>query len=362
MAVEGSVLALSPGTHSTRMALFRGPERLWAEEIPAGTEDPSETRDPLENRRKALERVLGDRNASLEDLRAVVGRGGVVGPVPGGIYAVEDRLALRLARDHPRGHVANLGGLLARALALPRGVPALMGDPISTDEMDAVARITGWPELPRRSLAHALSVKAAVHRAARDLGKPWETLRAVVAHLGSGTTVCAHAEGRMVDVSNPNDFGPFSLDQAGGVPAGDLARLCFSGAYTLQDVRTALAGAGGMRGYLGTDDLGVVASRRDEGDEEARRVYDAMAYQVAREIGALAVSLGGSADAVILTGPVAEDPMFVDLVRAFVQWIAPVCVYPGGDDLQFLAEGARRVLEGRAPLRRYGDDFCTREG
>ena len=353
-----SVLTLCPGAQGTRMAEFCDDVALWEEEVPhapPSSAPPGGLREEAEVRCEALERFLEDHPLREGGLHAVVGRGGVVGPVPGGFYEVDEALGRHLLKDHPRGHVSNLGGVLARALALPRGARALMGDPLSTEEREPEARLSGWPELPWQALGHVWSLKAAVRAAARDLGRPWEELAAVVVHLDRGISSCAHREGRMVDLINPNDGGAFSLDQAGGVPSGDLARLCFSGAYTLRDVRTALVGAGGLGGYLGTRDLEEVHARRKAGDEGAERAFSAMAYQVGQEIGALAVALSGRVDAVILAGPLARDPLLVQRVRGWVQWIAPVLVYPGGDELHFLAEGAVRVLSGEERAKCYGD-------
>lgn len=364
MPVAFSVLVLSPGARSTRVAAFCEDVLLWEEELFHEEHTPAclgGLGTQAEARCEILERLLEERPSGGGAFDAVVGRGGVVAPVPGGFYAVDEALVRHLLRDHPQGHVSNLGGLLARALALPRGLPALMGDPVSAEERDPVARLSGLPELPRKALAHTLSLKAVVRAAARELEKPWEELRVVAVHLGNGISACAHRDGRMVDLTNPNDAGPFSLDQAGGVPSGDLVRLCFSGAYTLQDVRTALVGAGGVMGYLGTDDLASVHARRKAGDGDAERVFSAMAYQVGEEIGALAAALAGRVDAVLLTGPLAGDPFLVQRVREWVQWIAPVLVFAGGNELGFLAEGARRVLSGEEPAKRYGDYVVTGE-
>lgn len=227
--------------------------------------------------------------------------------------------------------------------------------------MDDVARVTGLPELPKRSLVHALNVKATVRRAARDLGGDWKKMDFVVAHLGGGISICAHRQGRIVDTNNANEFGPFSPERAGGLPAGDLARLCFSGRYTLQDLRKRLVGGGGLVGYTGESDVRKVKALIERGDESAALAYRGMAFQVAKEIGACAAAMAGQVDAVLLTGGVAHDADFVEMVASRVQWIAPVLSYPGEDELTALAEGAMRILGKEETPLKYGD-FAKVEG
>jgi butyrate kinase len=256
---------------------------------------------------------------------------------------------LRAAR---RGdHASNLGAFLARAAAERWGVEAFVVDPVSVDEWPPIARLSGSARLDRECLSHALNSKAVAKRFAKERGLSYAATKLVVAHLGSGISVSAHDAGRMVDVTNSREEGAFSTERAGTVPAMKLAELCLSGVRTLAEIETLLFREGGLQSYLGTRDLAVVERRIGQGDAHAALVFDAMAYQVAKEIGAMAAVLHGGVDAVLLTGGMAHSTRLVEALRAHVEWIAPVVVYPGEDELQALAEGVLRVLRGEEQAR-----------
>src|SRR3974377_167780 len=262
------------------------------------------------------------------------------------------REELRLAR---RGeHASNLGAFLAKAMAEKAGVAAYVVDPVSVDEWTEVARLSGSVLLERQALSHALNSKAVAKRFAREQGKAYESLRLIVAHLGSGSSVSAHEGGRMVDASNPREEGAFSTERAGGVPAMQLVELCFSGKYSQKQVEALLFREGGLYSYLGTRDLEVGERKIVAGDERAALVFQAMGYQIAKEIGAMATVLRGRVDAILLTGGMAHSGRLVSDLKERVQWIAPVAVYPGEDELQALAEGALRVLRGEEAPKRFG--------
>lgn len=356
------VLAINPGSTSTKVGWFDDGVEVWHSTV---THDLDELAafptmaDQFGFRMAAIEKACEEHGNHFSQLAAVVGRGGLLDPIPGGTYAVDDLMKVHLRRGKPWEHASNLGGILADAIAAPLGIPALIVDPVAVDELDDVARVTGLPELPKRSLGHALNIKATVRRAARDLNGDWKKMDFVVAHLGGGITVCAHRQGRMVDTNNANEFGPFSPERAGGLPAGDLARLCFSGRYTLQDLRKRLVGKGGLVAYTGESDVRKVKALIAGGDESAALAYRSMAFQVAKEIGACAAAMGGKVDAILLTGGVAHDSDFVEMVVGRVQWIAPVLLYPGEDELLALAEGAMRVLRKEETPMRYGDFVKT---
>ncbi len=249
---------------------------------------------------------------------------------------------LRLAR---RGeHASNLGAFLAHQLAQQANAQAYIVDPVSVDEWPEHARLSGSALLERQCLSHALNCKAVAKRFAREHGKAYESLRLVVAHLGSGISVSAHENGRMVDVTNSREEGAFSTERAGGVPIMQLVDLCFSGRYTKSQVEALLFREGGLYSYLGTKDLVEVEGRLESGDLQARKVFDAMAYQIAKEIGAMAAALHGRVYAVLLTGGMAHSDRLVATLQSYVSWIAPVIRYAGEDELQALAEGALRVL------------------
>ncbi len=357
------ILAINPGSTSTKIAWFSGGERLWQETVNHDPEEISSfarVADQYAFRMKTIEDASRTHGSDLDTLDAVVGRGGLLDPIPGGTYGVDEDLISDLRRGKPWEHASNLGGIIADAIARPRGIPAFIVDPVAVDELDDISRITGLPEFPKRSLGHALNIKATVRMAAKDLGRDWDEVDVIVAHLGGGITVCAHKHGRMVDLNNANEFGPFSPERAGGLPAGDLARLCFSGKYTMADLRKRLVGNGGLKGYLGTSDMREVSSRVQGGDEEAGLVYRSMALQVSKEICSYAAALSGRVDAVILTGGIAHDVRFVELVTSRVQWVAPVLVYPGEDEMSALAQGALRVLSGLEEALVYRDSVLRR--
>ena len=352
------VLAINPGSTSTKIGWFDDGQETWHSTVSHDTAELAAfptMADQFGFRMAAIERACEEHGDHFGTLSAVVGRGGLLEPIPGGTYAVDETMKAHLRRGKPWEHASNLGGILADAIAKPLGIPALIVDPVAVNEMEALAKVTGLPELPRRSLVHALNIKATVRRAARDLGGDWRKMDFVAAHLGGGTSICAHRQGRIVDTNNANEFGPFSPERAGGLPAGDLARLCFSGRYTLQEVRKLLVGGGGLVGYTGESDVRKVKALIAKGDESAALAYRAMAFQVAKEIGACAVVLAGKVDAILLTGGVAHDPDFVAMVAERVQWIAPVLSYPGEDELTALAEGAMRVLRKEETPMCYGD-------
>lgn len=356
MAFE--VLAINPGSTSTKIAWFRDDEELWRETI---RHDPKELdpypsiADQFEFRLRTIEAAIAAHGASLDALSAVVGRGGIVDPIPGGTYVVDEALLKRLRVGKPWEHASNLGGILADAIGRPRNVPAFIVDPVAVDELDPVARITGLPELPKVSLGHALNVKATVRRAAKDLGKPWDALNFIVVHLGGGITVCAHKQGRMVETNNGNDFRPFSPERAGGVPSGDLVRMCCGSELTMNEMLRKIVGRGGLSAYTGTSDVREVKTMIAEGDARAKEAYEAMAFAIAKEIGACAAVLSGEVDAVLFTGGIAFDSDFVALIQKRVQWIAPALVYPGEDEMPALVQGALRVLRGEETGMMYAD-------
>ena len=359
-----SILAINPGSTSTKIAWFQGEQEFWRETLSHAAEDLEQylsVVDQFPFRMREVERVVRERGYDLDSLDCVVGRGGIVEPIESGTYAVGDLLLRHLQRGKPWEHASNLGGILARSLGEPRNIPFFIVDPVSVDELDPVARITGLPELPKGSLVHALNIKATARRAARDLGKPMEECNFVVAHLGGGISVCTHRRGRICDVNNANEMGCFSPERAGGVPAGGLVELCFREGASLAEVRTSLVRRGGLVGYLGTSDLREVKKRISLGDSKALEAYRAMAWQVARDIGAYAVPLEGKIHAILLTGGMAHDEEFCRSIIQKVQWIAPVLLYPGEDEMRALAEGALRVLRGEEKAKQYEDQIAWEE-
>lgn len=356
---EPLVLAVNPGAGSTKLALYRG-DLLVAEEKADHPEAPERPAahvwDELPGRIAAARAFVARARIPPGGLAAVAGRGGLLPPLAAGTYAVDDAMVADLERALLGDHASNLGAPIARAIAGEHGCPAFVVDPVSVDELDPAARVTGLEGVERRSFTHALNLRAAARRLARGRGEPLESLRLVAVHMGTGVSMAAFRGGRMVDVVNPKDEGPFAGDRAGGVPASALVDLCFAPGADPQAVRRRLFGDGGLKSLLGTRDAREALRRAEGGDERARLVLDAMAYQIAKSAAGLAAALEGKVDAVLLTGGMAHLAPLVEAVERRVRWIAPVHVYPGEDELRALAEGALRVLRGEEAARRYREE------
>lgn len=350
------VLAINPGSTSTKIALYENERCVFSEFIRHSTEELASFAriiDQFVFRLHLVKRTLDEHEILLTALHAVVGRGGPLKAIPGGTYLVNERMRADLRTGIQAEHASNLGGLLAYELASRAEIPAYIVDPVSVDEFIPLARITGLPEMRRRSLFHALNLKATAHRVAKDLNKNYNDLNLIMVHLGGGISVGAQQKGHMIDVANPNESGPFSPERAGGLPTGDLLNLCFSGKYTHGELKKKLVGNGGLVAHLGMHDAREIERRIDAGDEHAALIYEAMSYGVAKEIGAMAAVLQGAVEAIVLTGGLAHSQRFVNWIRSRTGFIAPVLVYPGEDELQALAEGALRVLRGEEQVKIY---------
>jgi len=358
------LLVINPGSTSTKIAVYDDEQPLFVETLRHSSEEIvafPHILDQYDFRLKAVLEFLEGKQIRLDSLSAVVGRGGLLRPIPSGTYQVNDKMVADLSRrNKEREHASSLGGLLARDIAGQVGVPAFIVDPVAVDEFDDLARISGLPEIERKSIGHALNVKSAGRRAALDLGRPYPELNLVVVHLGGGISVYAHRKGRMVDVNQAVDgTGPFAPERSGGLPVGDVLRMCFGvhpyeGLHiTYEEMCKKLAGKGGLVAHLGTNNAQEVERRINAGDDHARLIYEAMAYQIAKEIGAMATVLKGELDAIVITGGVAHSKMLLGWIRDRVSWIAPILVYPGEDEMLALAQGALRVLKGEETARQY---------
>lgn len=351
------ILTINPGSTSTKIAIFDNEKPVMETTLRHPAEEINKFDkifDQYEFRKNVILETLSENGINLTKLSAVVGRGGLLKPIQGGTYSVSDSMIADLKAGVLGEHASNLGGILASEIAKQLNIPAFIVDPVVVDEMDEVARISGMPELARKSIFHALNQKAVARRAAAEMGKSYEDINVIVAHLGGGISVGAHKNGRVIDVNNALDGeGPFSPERAGGLPVGDLAKMCFSGKYTLDDIKKKIKGQGGLVAYLGTNDGREVVKMIEEGNEKAALVYEAMAYQVAKEIGSCAAVLKGKVDAVILTGGIAYDKQFVKWITDRVSFISQVIVYPGEDEMIALAEGGLRVLRGEEAARVY---------
>ncbi len=355
--MEPLVLAVNPGAGSTKLALYRGAapvreEKLVHDEL---MERPrGRIWDELPVRLAAVRAFLASAGVAPGGLAAVAGRGGLLPPLAAGAWLVDDAMLRDLERAERGEHASNLGAPLAGELAREHGCPALVVDPVSVDELDPVARITGLAGVERRSFSHALNMRAVARRFAKERGAPLDRLRLVAVHMGTGVSLAAFRDGRMADVVNPQDEGPFSGDRAGGVPATALLDLCFAPGADPKALRRRLFGDGGLFALLGTRDAREALRRAAEGDGRARLAVEAMAYQIAKAAGSLAAALGGKPDAILLTGGMAHLREIVEAVRRRIEWMAPVEVLPGEDELLALAEGALHVLRGEEAAMDYG--------
>src|SRR5665648_681289 len=301
--------------------------------------------DQYEFRLKIILNFLKEKGIDHSVLDAVVGRGGLLKPIASGTYRVNDKMLEDLRKGVSGEHASNLGGLLAHGIAEKLSIPSYIVDPVVIDEMKPVARISGMPEIPRISILHALNQKAVARKAALDLGKNYEKINFIIAHLGGGISVGVHCKGNIIDVNNAlNGEGPFTPERSGGVPVGALVELCFSGKFTKDEIMKKIKGKGGLVAYLNTNDVREVVKRIKQGDKKAKLILEAMAYQVAKEIGAGATVLKGQVDAIILTGGIAYNNEFVNMVKDRVSFISLVMIYPGEEEMLALCDGVLRVL------------------
>lgn len=350
------ILTINPGSTSTKIAIFKNKEKVLEKKLEHDSvqlENFGKITDQYEYRMDLILNVLLEENIKLEEFRAVVGRGGMLRPMPAGTYNITDLMIEDLKLGIQGEHASNLGGLLAKGLGDKVNISSYIVDPVAVDEFDDIARISGMPEIPRKSLLHALNIRAVAYRLANKVNKDFNSLNLVVAHLGGGISVASIEKGRIIDVNNANEMGPFSPERAGEVPVGQLAKLCFSEEYTLSEMKKKLRGKAGLVGYLGTNNAKEVIERINSGDKEAELVFNAMAYQVGKEIGKMATTLKGKVDYIVLTGGLAYSNMLTSYIKDMVEFISPVKVYPGEDELEALNEGALRVLEGKEESKVY---------
>lgn len=352
-----TILVINPGSTSTKIGVYNNEQLVLEQTIRHTNEELAQYASIIDQysfRKEAILRSLQEGGVALTELQAVCGRGGLLRPISGGTYEVNEAMLTDLKKGYAGQHASNLGGILASEIASSLGVQAFIVDPVVVDELQAVARVSGFSLIQRKSIFHALNQKAVARRFAKQVGKNYDQLNLIVTHMGGGITVGAHSGGKVIDVNNGlHGDGPFSPERAGTVPAGELVELCYSGKYYRHEIMAKLVGQGGLVGYLGTNDAVTVEKRIEKGDKDAALIYEAMAYQVAKEIGSAAVVLGGKVDGIILTGGLAYGKQYVEMIASKVRWIADVTVYPGEDELKALAEGALRVLQGEEKAKTY---------
>jgi butyrate kinase len=352
------ILAINPGSTSTKIAVFQGTKELFLKNIKHTFDDLSGFKmisEQYEFRKSIILKELESAGFKLKQFAMVVGCGGLVKPIISGVYEVNDALVHDLRVGVQGQHASNLGGLIASDIAqsLP-SARAFIADPVVVDELQPLARITGHPLFERTSIFHALNQKAIARQYAKSISRPYEELNLIVAHLGGGISVGAHCKGRVIDVNQAlHGEGPFSPERSGTLPVGALVTLCFSGEYTEEQIKKMITGKGGYVAYLGTNDAYEVEKRANSGDEKAAFIQEAMAYQVSKEIGALSTVLKGEIDAILLTGGIAYGKPFVESVSERVKHLAPIFVYPGEDEMRALAMNGLMLLKGEIEPKVY---------
>ncbi|MFS0691127.1 butyrate kinase [Sporosarcina sp. 179-K 8C2 HS] len=351
------ILVINPGSTSTKIGVYDNENIIFEDTLRHQAEKLAQFASVINQYSFRKNVILSSLNAGgiqLTELDAVCGRGGLLRPISGGTYNVNEEMLNDLKKGFSGQHASNLGGILANEIATDAKIPAFIVDPVVVDEMQPIARISGFAPISRKSIFHALNQKAVARRYAKHVGKSYNELRLIVTHMGGGITVGAHCYGKVIDVNNGlHGDGPFSPERAGTVPIGELVDLCYSGTYFRKEIMAKLVGQGGLVGYLGTNDAVTVEKRIEAGDEKAALLYEAMAYQVAKEIGSAATVLEGKVDAIILTGGLAYGKEYVEMIKNRVGWISKVVTYPGEDELQALAEGALRVMIGEEQAKTY---------
>jgi len=351
------LLIINPGSTSTKIAVYEDEREVLSVNICHSAEELApygKIVDQKGFRKDIILKTLQAQRVDPAALTAVVGRGGLLVPIPSGVYRVNDRMLDDLYKGVQGEHASNLGGLIADEIARPLGIPAFIVDPVVVDELDDWARLSGVPEIRRRSIFHALNHKYSARLAAQKLGRSYETVNLIVCHLGGGISIGVHRQGRVVDVNNAlNGEGPIAPERAGTVPAGDLVALAFSGKYAEKDLRKMLTGRGGMVAHLQTNDMRETLRRVAEGDRPAELVFTAMALTVAKQIGACAAVLEGRVDGIVLTGGLAFSAEFIDRIKESVQFLGPVFVFPGENEMIALAQAGRRVMRGEETARAY---------
>ena len=352
------ILAINPGSTSTKIAVFEGSKQIFLKNIKHTSEEIAQfgkITDQYEFRKNIILAELMNANIEIDSLQVIVGRGGLVKPIPSGIYEVNAPMIADLKVGILGQHASNLGGLIANDIAKSiTGARAFIADPVVVDEFHDLARISGHPLFERQSIFHALNQKAIARTHAKSQNKNYEDMNLIVAHLGGGISVGAHLKGKVIDVNQALDGeGPFSPERSGTLPVGALVKLCFSNKYSFVEILKMITGQGGFVAYLGTNDAYKVEKAALAGDEKAQLIQNAMAYQVAKEIGAMSTVLMGEVDAILLTGGIAYGKPFVEEVIKRVIHIAPVQVYPGEDEMQALAMNGLMVINNEVEIKEY---------
>lgn len=354
--MEYRIFVINPGSTSTKLALYQKEGPVFQEHITHSPQELEPFDDILqqeEYRSRLLQKTLSKWQVRPKTLTSVVARGGLLPNMKGGGYLVTPAMLAALKSGKASPHASNLGALLAWSIAEPLGIPAYIYDSVTSDEFTDLAKITGMPDVSRQSMCHVLNMKAVARKIAAEYGKPYEDMRIIAAHLGGGVSISVHEGGKIVDAIR-DDAGPFSPERAGGVPLLYVIDMCYCGQYSKKDMIKRVRGMGGMKAYLGTSDCREIEAMIRRGDEKAKLIYQAQAYQIAKGIGEMAPVVSGNLDCIILTGGMAYSKLMTEMIQERVEFIAPVKIVPGEFEMEALAMGAVRILQGE-PVRTYGE-------
>ncbi len=351
------MIVINPGSTSTKLAYFENVSKIWQETIHYPVEriqEFSQILDQIDMRHQDITRLLTKKNINPHDLTAIVARGGPFKPLESGTYKITQKVIDDILHGRIQfEHASMLASVIAFELAVEAGIPSFFVDPVSVDELEPLARIAGIPELERKSLLHALNIKATVRKTAEALERPLEEINLVAAHLGGGISICPVKKGKIIDVNNAVEEGPFTPERAGSLPLSSFVKLIFENHWTYEQTRKRLVGQGGLVAHLGTNDARLVQERIKNGDKVAEKIFAAMAYQIAKEIGAMATVLHGDVDGLVLTGSLTYSQMLLSWIKERIRYIAPVFVFPGESEMEALAEGAYRVLTDKEKIKTY---------
>ena len=355
---EKNILVINPGSTSTKIAVFRDEEKIVERTLchaPRHLSEYPRVIDQLPFRKDAVLTFLVEEGIGTKSLSCIVARGGLLKPIPGGAYLVDEPMCREL-RTTKREHASNLAALIAKDIADPLGIKAFIVDPVVVDEMAPIAKISGLKGVERISIFHALNQKESCRKAALKLGRKYEDCRFIVAHMGGGISVGTHEKGKVIDVNNALDGdGPFSPERSGSLPNSSIVDLSRSGDLTRKEVIGRMVGKGGLVSYLGTNDGQAVDSMIDDGNKEAELIFEAMAYQIAKEIGSASAVLRGKVDAVILSGGLAYSPRLTNWIKERIGFIAPVIMFPGEGEMEAMAASGLRLLRGEEDYNDYGE-------
>jgi butyrate kinase len=350
------ILAINPGATSTKIAVYDNRNEVFKEIVEHQGDDLKKFKkitDQFQYRLDLIVETVRTSGIELNSLDAIVARGGLLKPLEGGTYLVNEDMVNDLKSCQRGEHASNLGAIIAYDLSEELKIPSFIVDPVSVDEMNPEARISGMPEIPRISMSHALNSKAVARKVAEKLGKEYEDMKFVVVHLGTGISVTAHEYGKMIDVNNAQEEGPFSPDRTGTVPVRELVKLCYSGKYKKDEILKKISGSGGIYALAGTKDIRELEERINNGDKKAEIIFKAMIYQISKEIGAMSTVLKGYVDKIVITGGIAHSKKVINLINERVSFIAPIVVIPGEEELESLVNGALRVVCSEEKVKYY---------